>query len=336
MAMTVSSDRVKLLILLHHRFDLWQAPEWLVERLRRDFPQLEVVHLQNYDKIEKELADAEILVGWSLRPEQFAAARKLRWIHSTAAAVHQLMFPELVSSKVVLTNAREVHGPVVAEHAIALVLACAKRLRAAIEYQQRKTWAQDAIWNEPPGPREIAGVVLGLIGLGAIGRRTAQLAKGLSMHVLAVREHPERGAETADEVFGPHALAQVLARSDYVVVAAPVTSETQHFMNAERLRQMKKDAYLINVSRGVLVDEAALIEVLWEGLIAGAALDVFEHEPLPSDSPLWTLKGVLITPHTAGLTSRMWERHYAHFSENLRRYLAGEPLRDVVNKEKGY
>src|SRR5919204_6020433 len=117
--MTASADRIKLLILLHHRFQLWQAPEWFVERLRREFPQLEVVYLQNYDGVERELADAEILIGWSLRPEQFAAAHKLRWIHSTAAAVHQLMFPELVKSNVVLTNAREVHGPVVAEHAIA-------------------------------------------------------------------------------------------------------------------------------------------------------------------------------------------------------------------------
>ena len=334
--MTASSDRVKLLILLHHRFDLWQAPQWFVERLGREFPQLEIENLHNYDNIEQEIANAEILMGWSLRPEQFAAARKLRWIHSTAAAVHQLIFPELVNSDVVVTNAREVHGPVVAEHAITLVLACAKRLRAAIGHQHKKTWSQDAIWNEPPGPREIAGAVLGLIGLGAIGRRTAQLARGLGMHVLAVREHPERGAETADQVFGPEALADVLARSDYVVLAAPVTSHTQHVMNAERLRQMKTDAYLVNVSRGVLVDEAALIETLRERRIAGAALDVFEQEPLPCDSPLWTLENVLITPHTAGLTSRMWERHYAHFSENLRRYLAGEPLRDVVNKEKGY
>src|SRR5437762_192207 len=188
--MSPRSDRVKLLILLHHRFELWQAPEWFVERLRREFPQVEINHSRDYDNIAQEIADAEILIGWSLRPEQFAAARKLRWIHSTAAAVHQLMFPELINSNVVLTNAREVHGPVVAEHAITLVLACAKRLRAAIGYQQKKTWAQDAIWNEPPGTREVAGAVLGLIGVGAIGRRTAQLARALGMHVIAVREHP--------------------------------------------------------------------------------------------------------------------------------------------------
>src|SRR5205823_6829867 len=154
---------------------------------------------------------------------------------------------------------------------------------------------------------------------------TAQLARALGMHVIAVREHPERGAENSNEVFGPDRLRQVLARSDYVVVAAPARAETHHLINAERLAQMKKDAYLINVSRGVLVDEAALAEALRERRIGGAALDVFEQEPLPGDSPLWMLENVLITPHTAGLTSRMWERHYAHFSANLRRHLAGEP-----------
>jgi phosphoglycerate dehydrogenase-like enzyme len=206
----------------------------------------------------------------------------------------------------------------------------------AVAYQQKKTWAQDAIWTEPPGPREVADAVLGLIGLGAIGRRTAELARALGMHVIAVREHPERGAETADEVFGPGALNEVLARSDYVVIAAPVTSATQHVINRERLGQVKSDAYLINVSRGVLIDEAALIETLRERRIAGAALDVFQHEPLPPESPLWTLDNVLITPHTAGLTSRMWERHYALFSENLRRYLAGQAMLGLVDKSRGY
>src|SRR5205814_7034215 len=140
---------------------------------------------------------------------------------------------------------------------------------------------------------------------------TPPLARALGMQWSAVREHPEVGAGNSNEVFGPDGLRQVLARSDYVVVAAPVRAETHHLINAERLAQMKKDAYLINVSRGVLVDEAALIEALRECRIAGAALDVFEQEPLPENSHLWMLENVLITPHTAGLTSHMWERHYA-------------------------
>ena len=138
---------MKLLIALYHRFELWQMPEWFSERLRREFPQLEVVHLPNYDRVTEEIADADIAISWSLRGEQITAAKKLRWIHSTAAAVHQLMTPELRASDIIVTNARDVHGPVVAEHAIALAFALAKRLPQAVKYQQQKHWAQHDLWN---------------------------------------------------------------------------------------------------------------------------------------------------------------------------------------------
>jgi len=144
---------VKLLIVLHHRFDLWQAPPWFAERLRRDFPQLEVVHLHDYDRLNHEIADADIAISWSLRGEQIAAARKLKWIHSTATAVHALMSDELRASGIVVTNARDVHGPVVAEHAMALVFALAKRLPQAMQYPQQQHWAQADIWSATPRPR---------------------------------------------------------------------------------------------------------------------------------------------------------------------------------------
>src|SRR5207237_4899199 len=134
---------VKLLIAVYHPFGLWQAPEWFEQRLTRDFPELKIVWLPNYERVTEEIGDTDIFLGWSLRPEQFAKAKKLRWIHSTAAAVHQLMSPELIASKVMVTNAREVHGPVVAEHAIAMIFALAKRLPAAMRYQQQKIWGQE-------------------------------------------------------------------------------------------------------------------------------------------------------------------------------------------------
>jgi phosphoglycerate dehydrogenase-like enzyme len=186
-------------------------------------------------------------------------------------------------------------------------------------------------------PGELQGATLGLIGLGSIGREIAKRAAALGMRVLAVREHPERGgAEGVQAVYGPAQLADLLAASDYVVLAAPVTGSTERLINRERLAQMRPNACLVNVGRGVLVDEAALAEALREKKIAAAALDVLEKEPLPADSPLWDMDNVLITPHTGSVTPRLWERQYALISENVRRFLAGEPLLGVVNKHKGY
>jgi phosphoglycerate dehydrogenase-like enzyme len=328
---------MKLLIVVHHRFNLWKVPAWFGERLASEFPQLEIVVRDSYEEVEDHLRDAEIIFTISLRPEQFLGARKLRWIHAPTAAVHQFMFAELVGSNVILTNSTEVHGPVVAEHVMATIFALAKKLPQAVRFQQRRVWGQEAIWNEGAHPRELAGATLGLIGVGSIGGRVAQMAGALGMHVLAVREHVEKGCPSAVErVFAPAALNQMLRESDFVVMAAPLIDATQKLMNAERLGIMKADAYLINVGRGAQVDESALADALRSRHIAGAALDVFEHEPLPADSPLWELDNLLITPHTAGLTEKLWHRHFEHFSGNLKRYLAGEPLQFVVDKQKGY
>jgi len=327
---------MKLLIAVHHRFELWQMPAWFSERLRRDFPQLEVVHLPNYDRVTEEIADADIAISWSLRGEQIKVAKKLRWIHSTAAAVHQLMTPELRASDVVVTNARDVHGPVVAEHAIALAFALAKRLPQAARHQQQKHWAQHDLWNAQPRPRELSGATITIVGMGGIGRPLAKLAKSLGMRVVGVREHPERGSEVADAMFGFDSLDEALREADFVVLAVPVTERTHHLMNVARLAQLRPQAYLINVGRGVLIDEDALVQALLQKSFAGAALDVTTKEPLSDDSPLWHMENVFITPHIAGLTERMWERHYVHYTENLRRYLAGEPLLWVVDKERGY
>jgi phosphoglycerate dehydrogenase-like enzyme len=328
---------LKLLIVLHHRFDLWKAPEWFVERLRRDFPEIEITHFADYAGIEEQVRDAEVAIAWSLRPEQIKMAKKLRWIHSPAAAVHQLMFPELVNSDIVLTNAREVHGPVVAEHVIALVLALAKLLPEAIRLQQKRTWGQQILWESSPRPREIAGATLGLVGIGSIGREVAKRAAALGMRVIAARENPDKAKpEGVEQVYPSAQIDQLLSQSDYVVLAAPITPQTRGLMNADRFTKMKSDACLINVGRGPLIDERALIDALEQKKIGGAALDVFEPEPLPPESPLWNVRNLLITPHTAGLTDKLWERHYTQISENLRRYLAHQPLLGLVDKSKGY
>ena len=327
----------KLLIATHHRLDLWIAPEWFAERLRRDFPQLEIVRITGYDGMEKELPDTEIGFLFSLRPEQFKVARNLRWVHSPAAAVHQFLFPELVNSDVALTNAREVHGAVVAEQVMAMILALAKRIPEDVRNQQKHVWAQETLWVERRCPREIAGATLGLVGFGSIGRKVAQHASAMGMQVICVREHPDGPKpEHVHHVLPSSKLDEMLGLADYVVLTPPLTPATRGMISHKQLAKMKHDACLINVGRGPLIDEAALVEALRERRIGGAALDVFDKEPLPADSPFWDLDNLLITPHTAGMTEKLWERHFVQFSENLRRYLAGQPLLHLVDKKRGY
>ena len=328
---------MKLLLVSHEHSGVWSIPAWFAERLRQAFPDTEVILLNRYAEFEAQLLETEVLMTWSLRPEQFKLARKLRWIHSPAAAVHHLMFPELIKSDVILTNARDVHGAVVAEHVLALIFALAKRIPQAVRLQLQHIWGQSVISESHPPPRELSGATLGLVGLGSIGREVARRAAGLGMRVIAVREHPEKGnPENVAQVYSSAQLDEMLSQSDYVVLAAPTTPSTRGLINAGRIAAMKGDAYLINVGRGPLIDEGALIEALRGHKIAGAALDVFDKEPLPVDSPLWDLDNLLITPHTAGFSEKLWDRHYALMSENMRRYLAGQPLLGMVNKQEGY
>jgi phosphoglycerate dehydrogenase-like enzyme len=218
-----------------------------------------------------------------------------------------------------------------------LIFALAKNIPQVVAFQQKHIWAQEVMWSAGIRPREIAGATLGLIGVGSIGRRVAQMAAALGMRVIAVREHVEKGSpEGVQAIFSPSEVDDLLKQSDYVVLSAPLVGATQGLINAARLAVMKRDACLINVGRGQQVDEAALIAALRDRRIAGAALDVFEEEPLPPDSPLWEVANLLITPHMGSVTEKLWHRHYELFSDNLRRYLAYQPLRFVVDKQKGY
>jgi phosphoglycerate dehydrogenase-like enzyme len=328
--------RHKIAILLHDEFEMWRPPAWFVEKLRAEFPDTEVLYSAQKRDDAQALNGADVLIGWSLSPEQLRAAKSLRWIYSITAAVDQFLYPELISSDIVLTNAGSVHGPVVAEHAIAMLLALARRLHTAVRYQERRKWAMDAIWNEQPRPREVRGATLVVVGLGSIGAEVAEMAAALKMKVTGVREHPERGAAGAHEVVGFDTLDNAIAQADFVVLAAPLTPRTRHLIDGRRLQLFKPTAFLINVSRGALVEEAALVKALRERKLAGAALDVFEQEPLSRWSPLWKIPQALITPHTAFLTQNVWQRHYEVFAANLKRYLAGQPLEGMVDLKRGY
>ena len=326
----------KIAILLHDQFEMWLPPGWFLEKLRADFPETEIAYSAQKRDDAEALRGADVLIGWSLPAEQLRAATSLRWIYSITAAVDQFLYPELISSNIAISNAGSVHGSVVAEHAIAMLLALAKRLPSAVRYQKRRKWAMEAIWNESPRPREIRGSALAVVGLGSIGAEVTSMAAALKMHVIGVREYPERGAAGANEIVGYDGLDSAIARADFVVLAAPLTERTRHLIDARRLQQFKPTAFLINVSRGGLVHEAALVKAFRDRRLAGVALDVFEEEPLSRWSPLWKMPQVLITPHTAFLTENVWQRHYEVFTANLKRYMAGQPLEGAVDKSRGY
>lgn len=326
----------KLLIAATHRFPLWRIPEWLPKRIQARFPQLQVVHLDGLKDIDREIPDSEIFAGFLLRPESLARARQLRWVHATAAGVDQLCYPEMVASPVIITNSSTVMAEPVAEHTMALILALAKRIPSAIRYQREANWGQTAVAQERPGIQELQGSVLGLVGLGSIGQELVKRVRPFGMRVMAVKRDPSSGAEWADRLFPPSELLEMLAQADFVVLAAPQTSATHRLMGAAEFAAMKPSAYFINVARGVLVDDVALLHALESGCIAGAAADVFDPEPLPPESPLWKAPNMLITPHLAATTERLWQRHADLLEDNISRYLEGRPLRNVVDKTLGY
>ncbi len=327
---------MKVVLFQQHKFELWNPPPWVAQRLRERFPKLEVVHPASPEQWSIEIRDAEIAIGSTLPPNELASASQLKWVHSPAAAVHQFLVPEFVASPITLTNGRGTFAAPVAEHVLGLIFALSRQIPACVRYQAQSTWGQQLLWDARPQPREVTGSTLGLVGLGAIGAEVVQRAKALGMNVVAVREHPEKPADGLNAVYATRDIAQLLAQSDFVVLAAPITPNSRHVINAERLAQMKPDAYLINVGRGALIDEAALAKALQTKQIAGAALDVFEEEPLPETSPLWALENLLITPHCAGFIQNLWQRHVELITENLRRYIAREPLLGLVDKTRGY
>ena len=306
------------------------------ESLRREFPDLETVIARDKETVAQGLVGCEILATWNLSPEQFAVCRELRWVHSPAAGLDQICLDRLAERGVVLTNSGPVHAIPVAEHALALLLAMARRLPFSVRNQGKGNWAQQEGWEPPQRASEINGATLGLIGLGCIGREVAVRARALGMRVVAVKRDPSRGQEHADAVYAPGDLHKLLGEADYVLLAAPELPETRHLIGEPELRAMKSSAVLLNVSRGSLVDTEALVRALETGAIAGAALDVTAPEPLPAEHGLWKLENVLITPHLASATDRIWQRQMGLFTENLRCYLAGKAMPHRVDLQKGY
>jgi phosphoglycerate dehydrogenase-like enzyme len=330
------SPPVRVLEWVRYPTGVWNLPRELAAGLATAASGVEVRSPETRAEAEALLPEAEVVLGFIVRPDNLARAAKLRWIHSTAASATHVLFPALIDSPIVVTNARGLHADAMAEHALGVMLAFVRKLHHARDAQRSRVWAQEAMAGEAPAFGSLGGSTLGLVGLGAIGSALAARARALGMRVLAVRRHPAAEAAPAHEQWPVARLHELLEQSDWVVVVAPHTSETDGMFGAAEFARMKPGARFLNLGRGALADEPALIEALRSGHLAGAALDVFADEPLPTASPLWDLPEVILTPHISGLGPRYWERAMEQFTDNLRRYVAGQPLRNVVDKQAGY
>ncbi len=287
--------------------------------------------LPEADTSPERLVGVEVALG-HFPLDLVTAARSLRWIQSPSAGVESYLSETMQQSGIILTNGRGVYGVAGAEHVLGEMLIFTRRLQEMLAAQRERRWEQATYQTIPT----LQGQTLGVVGLGGIGSQIALRGKAFGMTVLAVRRHPGEPPASVDHLFGLEGLDDLLAASDHVVLALPLTPETRNLIDAARLARLRPTAYLYNVGRGAVVDEAALIVALQAGRFAGAALDVFVEEPLPADSPLWSLPNVILTPHVAANGPSDWTTVVSLFADNLRRYRAGQPLQNIVDFALGY
>ena len=329
-------SETKLVICVWHPFTEWRPKPLVAEALRKRWPEMRVVHLPDYDALPKELPDTDIFVGYSLRAKQLQDARKLKWLHSTAAGVAQLMYPELRDSGILVTNPSGVFSVPMAEHTMGLLLALARNFPDSVRQQDNAIWSQQELWDKPQHLAEVNGQVLLIVGYGSIGRELAKRAKAFEMRVWGVTRSGEGDGNYVEKIFSAAQLHEALPEADYVVVAAPETADTKNLIGAKEIAKMKRGARLINVSRGSLLDEREFVSALEKGALAGAAIDVAETEPLPADSPLWRAPNLFITPHTSALSDRLWQRQAALLVALLERWFDGREMFNRVDLTRGY
>ena len=304
-----------------------EVNEQQLARIRAAVPAADVRYFDTQDELEREIELADI-VGGSISPSALARAKRLKWVQSWLAGTNRLLFPEMVASPVILTSVAGNGAISMAEHAVMLMLMLARDTRRWLRNQDERKWER---WFHP----ELTDQTCGIIGLGYSGQDLALKLKAFHMRVIGMRRTP-RPTPNVDEVFPRERLHDLLAQSDFVVVTAPRTPETRGMLGEAEFRTMKPSAFFICYSRGGIADDAALLKALNEGWIAGAGLDAHTQEPLPPDSPFWTAPNTIITPHNSATSPMSRERRIDIFLENLGYFVAGKPLRSVVNKEAGY
>jgi phosphoglycerate dehydrogenase-like enzyme len=302
-----------------------------IRQIQSQGKNVELTVTHNADDLNRVLPEVDVVFG-SIKPEMLAKAVNLRWMQHTEAGMESVLFPELVKSPVVVTNMARVFAPAISETAIAMLLALTRGLNRYFvpQFQQRK-------YNPERNLVEVDGMTMGIVGLGGLGSATAMRAHyGFNMRILATDARPLDKPVFVDTLREPAWFAEMVPQVDILVSAVPRTGQTGGMFNEKVFRSMKKTAYFINISRGSVVDQPALIRALKEGWIAGAGLDVTTPEPLPAESPLWDCPNLILTCHTAGFTPQRRIRQMGLLAENVRRYANGLPLLNVVDKQRGY
>ncbi|MEM7032306.1 MAG: D-2-hydroxyacid dehydrogenase [Chloroflexota bacterium] len=295
-------------------------------------PDKQLIITQDREHIESILDDIEIAVC-SFPQDLVEKASNLRWFQNWhAGADWVLRYPDLNEKDIVITNTSGVHAIPISEHIMAFLLALGRNFPSQMRNQVQHTWA----WPGKDTIFELSGKTMLLIGVGAIGSYTARLASSFGMKVIGVRRNPEQAVDGISQMLGQDNFQGALPEANFVVLTLPLTAETKGIIGADELAQMNSSAFIINTGRGPTIDQAALVQALQTGQIAGAGLDVADPEPLPENSPLWDMENVIITAHYSGVTPHYTERALAIFLDNLARYVDGRPLRNVVNKQLGY
>ena len=292
-----------------------------------------------------EVADARVYLGYGIPAEVLEAAPGLRWVHSGAAGVGGSLGPAMLERDVLFTNSAGIHAAPISETVLAMILHFARGLDLAVRAQREGRWSSPSYWAADAPVTEIAGSTVGIVGYGGIGREVARKVAALGCRAMAARRGGVEGGgrEVVGEeggsievVAGAEGVGRVVGQSDYLVLAVPETPLTRGLVNRRRLAAMRPGSVLINVARGRLVDEEALLAALDRGHLRGAGLDVFRREPLPAGHPFYTHPKVLVTPHVSATTRRFWERETRLIVDNLRRFVRGRPLRNLVDREAGY
>lgn len=345
----------KIVLDLNDRRPAWSMPSWVPEEIRGALPHGWELHVMETDadgsgdgmaNLDPALLDAargaEIYLGYGVPAGLLTEGRGLRWVHSGAAGVRGSLTPEMLASRVLFTNSKGIHGPPMADTALGMILHFSRGLDFGIAAKARGRWEKDLFYAADNPLVELAFCTVGVFGFGGIGREVAKRVGALGARVLAFDRGPEAFEASSpsfqgmEPLHGPHGFQRLLTESDFLVITAPETPETRGVIDAAALSRMKPGATLLNISRGRLVEEAALVSALTEGRLRGAGLDVFWEEPLPEGHPLWTLPNVLILPHVSAVSRHFWRRETDLILENLRRYLKGEKLLNLVDKAAGF
>ncbi len=307
------------------------AGRWIdwISDMKTASEKLHIVGVPTRDDLLREVVDAEVVIG-RLPHEAFLKAKKLRWVQSIGVGFETMLYPEMLQSEVIITNTAGAYDSVISEHAMAHILAHSRGISGHERNRKNRKWSREV------HVMQIDGLTACVLGLGSIGRTIAKRLHAFGLHVIAVDVQAKTPPEGVARVVHPDHMLDVLPEADIVLVALPLTKSTEGVINAQCFNRMKKTALLINIARGPIVNEPDLITALQTGQIAGAGLDVFETEPLPTNNPLWDMPNVSFTPHIASQCDEGNHNIKQIFIDNLRRYANGETLMNIIDKEKGY